>query len=68
MQDELYTGPAQEVVLPIKDGQVTIMDLHQPIISRLAAGIIRIDKQKLVRIKDGIIKMSGVELIGIVEL
>ena len=68
LQDELYTGPALEVVLPIMGGQVTIMDLHQPIVSRLTAGIIRIDKQKFFRIKDGIIKMSGVELIGIVEL
>ncbi len=64
LQDELYTGLAQEVILPTMDGQLTILDFHQPIVSRLSAGVICIDKRK---IKDGIIKMSGIELMGIVQ-
>jgi F0F1-type ATP synthase epsilon subunit len=67
LQDELYTGLAQEVILPTKDGQLTILDFHQPIVSRLSAGVICIDKRKIFKIKDGIIKMSGIELMGIVQ-
>jgi len=66
LREELYTGLAQEVILPAHDGQLTILDFHQPIVCCLCAGVIRIDQRKNFKIKGGIIKMSGVELIGIV--
>ncbi|OGX19851.1 MAG: hypothetical protein A3K83_07415 [Omnitrophica WOR_2 bacterium RBG_13_44_8b] len=66
-QEELYVGLAEEVILPTEDGQLSILDFHQPIVTRLSAGTIQIDERWSFKIKDGIAKMSGVELVGIVQ-
>lgn len=66
-QEELYVGLALKVILPTQEGEITLLDFHQPLLSRLAAGVISIDERWLFRIKDGIAQMSGLELLGIVE-
>jgi len=66
-QEELYVGLALKVILPTEDGQLTILDFHQPLLSRLAKGTVSIDDRWVFPIKDGIAKMSGFELVGIVE-
>jgi len=66
-KEELYVGLALKVILPTQEGQITVLDFHQPILSRLAAGVISIDERWLFKIKDGIVQMSGLELLGIVE-
>ena len=66
-QEELYVGLALKVILPTEDGQLTILDFHQPLLSRLAKVTVSIDDRWLFPIKDGIAKMSGFELVGIVE-
>jgi F0F1-type ATP synthase epsilon subunit len=65
--EELYVGLALKVILPTEDGQLSILDFHQPIFTRLTKGNISIDDRWLFTIKDGIAKMSGFELMGIVE-
>jgi F0F1-type ATP synthase epsilon subunit len=67
-KEELYVGLALKVVLPTEDGQLTILDFHQPLLSRLAKGTVSIDDRWTFPIKDGIAKMSGFELMGIVEV
>jgi len=67
-QEELYVGLALKVILPTEDGQVTLLDFHQPIISRLTKGTISIDDRWLFPIKDGIARMSGFGLVGIVQV
>jgi len=64
---ELYVGLALKVILPTQEGEITVLDFHQPILSRLAAGVVSVDDRWLFRIKDGIAQMSGLELLGIVE-
>ena len=66
-KEELYVGLALKVILPTEDGQLSILDFHQPIFTRLTRGNIFIDDRWLFPIKDGIAKMSGFELVGIVE-
>jgi len=66
-EEELYVGLAEEVILPTEDGQLSILDFHQPIVTRLTQGTIQIDQRWSFKIKDGIAKMSGVELVGIVQ-
>jgi len=66
-KEELYVGLALKVVLPTEDGQLSILDFHQPIFSRLAKGTISVDDRWFFSIRDGIAKMSGFELVGIVE-
>jgi len=64
---ELYVGLALKVILPTQEGEITVLDFHQPILSRLAQGVISVDDRWLFKIKDGIAQMSGLELLGIVE-
>lgn len=66
-KEELYVGLGEKVVLPTEDGEVTVLDFHQPLLTRLTCGIVSIDDRWLFPIKDGIAQMSGFELIGIVQ-
>lgn len=67
-QEELYIGLALKVIIPTEDGQLTLLDFHQPLLTRLTKGTISIDDRWLFAIKDGIAKMSGFELVGIVQV
>jgi F0F1-type ATP synthase epsilon subunit len=66
-KDELYVGLASKIILPTEEGEITILDFHQPILSRLAEGVISIDDRWLFKIRDGVAKMSGFEFLGIVN-
>lgn len=67
-KEELYVGLAQEVILPTEEGELTILDFHQPVVSRLGPGTIYIDDRWSFKIRDGIAKMSGFEFVGIVQI
>jgi len=64
---ELYVGLALKVVLPTEDGQITVLEFHQPLLTRLQRGIISIDDRWLFNVRDGIARISGFELMGIVQ-
>lgn len=66
-QSTVYFGLASEVVLPSEEGEITILDFHQPILSRLAQGTIDIDKKWSFEVKDGIACLREGELKVIVE-
>jgi len=66
-QSAIYLGLATEVVLPSKDGEISVLDFHQPIISRLCPGTINIDKKWFFDIKDGVAYLGDDELKVIVE-
>ena len=57
---------ASNVILPGKEGELSVLDFHQSIISCLKHGMIRIDNTPLA-IKSGIARMQGEELIVFVE-
>jgi F0F1-type ATP synthase epsilon subunit len=40
--EEVYSAEAEEVILPGDEGELSIMDFHQPIVCRLAKGAVRI--------------------------
>jgi len=63
--EELVSG----IVLPGEEGELSILDFHQPIISRLKKGVIKIDAEKpvFIKIKEGIAGMNGKELVVLVE-
>lgn len=55
------------VVLPGDEGELSILDFHQPIISCLKDGMIKIDNIAPMDIKGGIASMQDNELIVLVE-
>ena len=60
--EEVYSAEAEEVVLPGDEGELSIMDFHQPIVCRLAQGIVRVISRRNVKsipIIDGIAHMEG---------
>ncbi len=61
--DEIYSrNDAREVVLPGDEGELSIMDFHQPLICRLTEGNVKIlSSQKIdfIKIKDGVAHMEG---------
>lgn len=60
--EEIFSGDAREVVLPGDEGELSVMDFHQPIVCRLAKGNLKIISKKKVdniRIVDGVAHMEG---------
>lgn len=62
----IFQEKASSVVLPGEEGELSILDFHQPIISCLKDGMIKIDDTRIA-IKSGIAKMQGDELVVFVE-
>jgi len=63
----IFQELVSQVVLPGEEGELSILDFHQPIISCLKDGMIRIDSRPPVVIKSGIASMQDNELIVLVE-
>lgn len=60
--DELYSQEAREVILPGDEGELSIMDFHQPIVCRLVEGNIKIlsrQKEAIIHVTDGVAHMEG---------
>lgn len=78
----LYEGNVKEAILPGKDGEISVLDFHQPFLVCLREGDICIkerwlnkpgktqrDKPELrVAIKEGVAKMMANELTALVEV
>ena len=64
----IFNGEAKEVVLPGEDGELSVLDFHQPCIARLKAGRIKVRsgnvKQGTQRQEDFVIA-RGVARVGI---
>jgi len=74
LKQALWQGQAREVVLPTDDGEICVLDFHQPFLVSLTKGDIRFDAKeengilkKRITIKDGIAHMHGNELAVLVE-
>ncbi len=63
----IFQELVSQVVLPGEEGELSIMDFHQPIISCLKDGMIRIDNTPPIVIKSGIASMQDNELVILVE-
>ncbi len=63
----LYQGEAWSVFLPGSSGEFEVLELHKSILSRLRKGMIIIDWQRQIPITGGAVRMSGDELVAIVE-
>lgn len=63
----VWEGRAKEVRLPAQDGEICVLDFHQPFLVRLTKGIVRADKQRLA-IKDGLAFLQSNNLILFVEI
>lgn len=70
--DEIYSrNDASQVVLPGDEGELSIMDFHQPVICRLTEGSVKIlssQKVDFIKIKDGVAHMEGNTLKIMVEM
>ena len=63
----VWEGQAKEVRLPAEDGEVCVLDFHQPFLIRLHKGVVRSDQAR-VAIKDGIAFLRSNELTLFVEI
>jgi F0F1-type ATP synthase epsilon subunit len=54
------------VILPTEEGELSVLDFHQPIISKLKKGVIRAGIE-YIPVKRGIAKMQDNELVVLVE-
>ena len=61
--EEVYSAEAEEVILPGDEGELSVMNFHQPIVCRLTKGAVRIilsrRNVKSIPIIDGIAHMEG---------
>lgn len=72
----LYKGNAQEVVIPTIDGELTILDFHQDFLAVLKKGIMRVRQkwskqsgaqEAVLSLEQGVVSMINNELILLVE-
>lgn len=63
--DLVFKGLAHCVVLPGREGELSILEFHQPVLSCLRQGVVTIKAEESVciKIQEGIAGMSGDELI-----
>ncbi len=71
--DKLYEAEAKEVILPGEDGEVCVMDFHDPFLCRLQKGWIKAKiengkGEEEIYIKDGVARMAGNELTVLAEI
>ena len=59
----VYSGKAEEVVLPCFEGQVTILKDHIPLITFLRPGIIEVKKDEKFYVEDGTVEFSNNSLL-----
>ncbi|HLD40671.1 MAG TPA: hypothetical protein VJA84_00670 [Candidatus Omnitrophota bacterium] len=62
----IWEGMAKRVVLPAKEGQICVLDNHQPFLARLKEGVIRLPEMETT-VKDGVAVMNANELKVFVE-
>ena len=65
--DIIFEGEAWSVFFSGATGEFEVLELHKPIISLLKKGRIIIDWKKQIPIKRGAVRMSGDELVAVVE-
>ena len=70
----IWQGRARQAVLPCEDGQICVLDFHQPFLVSLSKGDIRYIAQeknvilnKQISIKDGVARMRRNELSILIE-
>jgi len=63
----VFREMATSVILPGEEGEFSVLDFHQPIVSCLKEGAVRIDEKHSIPIKRGIARMEGNELVILVE-
>lgn len=63
----VYQELVESVILPGEEGELSVLDFHQPIICCLKKGVIRINKNIPIEIKRGIAKVKRNELVALVE-
>ncbi|MFC1631110.1 hypothetical protein ACFL1I_05225 [Candidatus Omnitrophota bacterium] len=65
--ETIFEDLAHCCILPAAEGELSILDFHQPIIACLQEGAIKIDKTAPLAIKKGIARMQGNQLSILVE-
>lgn len=63
----IFREMATSVVLPAEEGELSILDFHQPIVCCLKEGMIKVDEKEPILIKTGIAGMKGNELSILVQ-
>ena len=63
----IFHDLTSSVILPGEEGELSILDFHQSIVSCLKEGAIRIKNIPPIAIKGGIAKMEGDELTILIE-
>jgi F0F1-type ATP synthase epsilon subunit len=63
----IWEGRAKEVLLPAEDGEVCVLDFHQPFLIRLRKGVIRADQQPTA-VRGGVAFLRSNNLILFVEV
>lgn len=70
----LWQGRASQALLPTEDGEICVLDFHQPFLVRLGKGTIRLGEQilkqaplKKISVSDGVARMRGNELLILIE-
>ncbi|MFA5369724.1 MAG: hypothetical protein WC300_03290 [Candidatus Omnitrophota bacterium] len=58
----IWQGMASKVILPAADGQMCVLDFHQPFVARLKKGDIVLPDKKIA-VKDGIAYMRLNEIV-----
>ena len=74
-KETIWQGGVRDLILPTEEGDICVLDFHQPFLVRLTKGDIRLEVMSRkplavnkIPIKDGVARMYGNELIILVEV
>ena len=67
-KEVLFEGYCQSIILPGENGTLEILSYHKNFLSRLLAGLIRIDNNDPYAIRRGIVKVERNTVVIIAEL
>jgi len=65
-QGPIWEGQAKEVILPTEEGEMSVLDFHQPFSIKLVKGLLKSASQKI-QIQEGLAVMKSNKLNVFVE-
>jgi F0F1-type ATP synthase epsilon subunit len=66
-RETIWQGKVSDLILPTEDGEMCVLDFHQPFLARLTKGEIRFGGVRTIFVKDGLAHMRGNELNILIE-
>ncbi|MFH2137743.1 MAG: hypothetical protein ABII88_04470 [Candidatus Omnitrophota bacterium] len=67
VKEIIFEDDVESVILPGRDGELGVLDLHEAFLYRLKKGVLKINNSLSLPVEDGVAKMQNNRLVILVE-